>query len=119
MKRLQNQVIYLSANALRKLGYNFHEESNKRVKEMRDAINDLENHSVSFKIDQHPDGSWSAESTNIDGVMTGSNDPREIPELLKDAVFTYFEIPPQLCRDDILRTDNEPAKVKQNVHVGA
>ncbi|PJE65338.1 hypothetical protein COU91_02200 [Candidatus Saccharibacteria bacterium CG10_big_fil_rev_8_21_14_0_10_47_8] len=119
MKRFQNQFVYLSANTLRKLGYSFDEENNERVKEMRATIRELDNHSINFKIEHHPDGTWSAESTNIDGIMTGGKDPREVPDLLKDAVFTYFEIPPHLCRDEALHTDNEPAEVKQNVHVGA
>lgn len=119
MKRLQNQFIYFAASKLRKLGVNFNEEANNSVVEMLDAINHLDNHAIQFKIEQYPNGGWSAESTNIEGIMTGSRDPREIPELIKDSIFTYFEIPPQFCRDDLLRSDNEPATVKQTVHVGA
>jgi hypothetical protein len=119
MKRLQNQFIYFATTKLRKLGHNFNEEADDRVVEMRSAINALDNHAIQFKIEQYPDGSWSAESTNINGIMTGSRDSREIPELIKDAIFTYFEIPPQLCRDSLLRSDNEPARVEQTVHVGA
>ena len=119
MKRLQNQFINFATSKLRKLGHNFNEESDYRVVKMRSTINSLDNHAIQFKIEQYPDGSWSAESTNINGIMTGSKDPRETPELIKDAIFTYFEVPPQLCRDDLLRSDNEPAMVKQTVHVGA
>lgn len=119
MKRLQNQFIYFAASKLRKLGVNFNEEANASVSEMLSAINHLDNHAIQFSIEQYPDGSWSAESTNVDGIMTGGRDSREIPELIKDAIFTYFEIPAQLCRDDLLRSDNEPATVKQTVHVGA
>lgn len=119
MKRLQNQFIYLSANALRKLGYGFNEQASKPVRDMQAAIATLDNHAIQFKVEQYPDGTWSAESTNVDGIMTGGTDQREAPELLKDAVFTYFEIPSQFCNDSILRTDNEPAKVKQYVYIGA
>lgn len=119
MKRLQNQLIYFTTSQLRKFGINFNDETNKYVAEMLDTINHLDNHAISFKIEHYPDGGWSAESTNIEGIMTGSLDPREAPELIKDAIFTYFEIPPQFCRDDLLRSDNEPARIKQTIHVGA
>ena len=119
MKRLQNKFINFATSKLRKLGHNFNEEADDHVVEMRSTINSLDNHAIQFKIEQYPDGSWSAESTNIDGIMTGSKDPREIPELIKDAIFTYFEVPAKFCKDDLLRSDNEPAMVKQTVHVGA
>lgn len=118
-KRLQNQAIYAISNALRKAGWNFSEASNPRVQNMRSTIDGLENKSINFYIEQQPDGAWIAQSTNIDGIMTGGRHPREIPEMLKDAVFTYFEVPPQFCNDALLRSDNEPAKVQQRVHVSA
>lgn len=119
MKRFQNHVIYVTAQRLRKLGFNFNEEANERVVNMRSTIHALDNHAIQFIIEQYPDGSWSAESTNIDGIMTGGQDTREIPAMIKDAIFTYFEIPPKLCIDGLLRSDNEPVTVKQTVHVGA
>jgi predicted RNase H-like HicB family nuclease len=119
VKRLQNQLVYFGAQTLRKLGHNFNEEADRRVANMRHAIDALDNHAIQFRVEHYPDGGWSAESTNIDGIMTGSKDPREAPELIKDAIFTYFEIPPQLCHDTLLRSDNEPATVKQTVHIGA
>lgn len=119
MKRLQNQLIYHAYNALRGRGVKFNESADPRVVEMHETIAALDNKAINFKIEQHPDGTWTAESTNVDGIMSGSKDPREIPELLKDAIFTYFEIPPQLCNDSLLRADNEPVKVEQTVHVGA
>ena len=119
MKRLQNQILYFSANQLRKLGVHFDGSANEQVLEMKRVIQALDNSAVDFKIDNHPDGSWVAESTNIDGIITGSADPREIPALIRDAVFTYFEVPPQFCKDELLRSDNEPARVEQRLHVGA
>lgn len=119
MKRIRNQFIYFSANALKRLGYKFNEEHDDRIGEMQHAIAALDNHTIQFKIEHAPDGTWSAESVNIDGIMTGGRDPRQVPEMLKDAVFTYFEIPPHLCKDELLKSDNEPATVEQRVHVGA
>jgi predicted RNase H-like HicB family nuclease len=119
VRRLQNHILYTVARVLRRKGIRFNEENNLKVDEMRRIIASLEGHAISFKIEQYPDGSWSAESTNIDGIMTGSNNPAEIRDMIKDAIFTYFEIPPHLCKDDLVRSDNEPITVEQRVHVGA
>lgn len=119
MKRLQNQLVYHVSNALRRRGIKFTESADPRVTEMHETISALDNKAINFKIEQHPDGTWTAESINIDGIMSGGTDPREVPEMLKDAIFTYFEIPPRLCNDTLLRTDNEPVKVERTVHVGA
>lgn len=43
-----------------------------------------------------------AESTNIDGIISGSLHLKDMNSLLKDAIFTYFEIPPHLCSDALL-----------------
>lgn len=119
MKRLQNQITYFAANQLRKMGVNFNELENEQVQEMKRAINSLDGNGILFTIENYPDGSWSAESINIDGIMTGSRDPREVSSLIKDAIFTYFEIPPQLCMDDLVRSDNEPVTTKQRAYVRA
>jgi predicted RNase H-like HicB family nuclease len=118
-KRIQNNAIVMISNALRKAGWNFNEASNSYVVEMQRTIAQLEEKSITFYIEQQPDGGWIAQSTNIDGIMSGGNNPQDIPEMLKDAVFTYFEIPPQFCNDSLLRSDNEPIKVQQKVHVSA
>jgi predicted RNase H-like HicB family nuclease len=119
MRRLQNYYIYLTAATLRKFGLDFNVSGDKNVGYMRRTIAVLDHHAIEFEIEQYPDGSWAAESKNLDGIITGSRDIREAPELLKDAIFTYFEIPPHLCADNLLWSDNEPAMVEQTVHVGA
>lgn len=119
MARLQNQIIYHFAKALKKLGHNFDPQNHDKVMEMGKAIQALENRGIEFRIETYPDGSWSAESTNIEGIMTGGGNLNEAPALIKDAIFTYFEIPPQLCDESLLRSDNEPITVNQTVHVGA
>lgn len=81
---------------------------------MKDKIKEL--NGIKFKIEFYPDGSWTAESTNVDGIITGSDNVKEINNLIKDAVFTYFEISPQFCNDSFLKTDNEPAVVVQKVY---
>lgn len=111
-----NYFIYKISNILRKLGFDFHEINHEKVIKMRREIADHGNQ-VEFKIEQHPDGSWTAESINFDGIITGGKDSGKISDTIKDAIFTYFEIPPYLCNDTLLKGDNEPVEVTQRVYV--
>ena len=61
---------------------------------------------IEFKIEQYPDGSWTAESVNVDGIITGGGNIRNSAELLRDAIFTYYRVPPQFCNDASLHADN-------------
>lgn len=109
-----NKYIYNLSNLARKIGYNFDEQNDERVVKMKKEIDKIG--SVEFKIEQYPDGSWSAESVNFDGIITGGTSTQNISSSIKDAIFTYFEIPPYLCNDILLRGNNEPVTIKQNVY---
>ena len=109
-----NKYIYNLSNLARKIGYNFDEQNDKRVVKMKKEIDRIGK--IEFQIEQYPDGSWTAESINFDGIITGGNNKQNISSTIKDAVFTYFEIPPQLCTEILLRGDNEPVTMKQNVY---
>lgn len=109
------KFIYSFSQLLRKLGVDFRETTHPKVREMRAQIVQLG--AIKFKIEFYPDGSWSAESVNIDGIITGSSNVKEMNSFIRDAIFTYFEIPPYLCNDRLLKTDNEPATVTQKVYV--
>jgi hypothetical protein len=95
-----NHLTYTIANLLRRTGFDFHEADDARVQAMRAEIKRLG--SLKFKIEISPDGSWAAESVNLDGIITGSRHLKDMNALLKDAIFTYFEIPPHLCNDTLL-----------------
>lgn len=99
---LKNQVIYHLAQAWRRVGYDFHEDRDSRVKSMREAIRGLG--SIRFDIEGFPDGTWVAQSTNVEGIITGGADKKKMNPMLKDAIFTYYGIPPQLCNDGLVRT---------------
>ncbi len=116
MRLLLNKTIYLAAKRLRQWGYNFNEEADQRVLAMKKEIQRLGGR-VEFKIEQYPDGSWTAVSVNIDGVITGGVNTKQVAPTIKDAVFTYFGIPPHLCNDAVLRADNEPVTLRQHVYV--
>lgn len=109
-----NRYIYNLSNLARKIGYKFNEKSDERVIKMKREIDRIGK--IEFKIEQHPDGSWTAESTNFDGIITGGVSTQNISSTIKDAVFTYFEIPPHLCIDTLLRGDNEPVTIRQSVY---
>lgn len=112
---LINKTIYFIAQKLRQLGYNFNENADERVLSMKKEINRLVK--IEFLIEQYPDGSWTAESTNIEGIITGAKSTKEMTSNIKDAIFTYFGIPPHLCNDSLLRGDNEPVTIKQRIYV--
>lgn len=114
--RLLNKTIYLVAKQLRQWGYNFNENADERILAMKREIQRLGGR-IEFKIEQYPDGSWTAESVNLDGVITGGVNTKEVTPMIRDAVFTYFGIPPHLCNDSALRADNEPVTLKQHVYV--
>ncbi len=99
---------------IRKAGFDLKGASDKRVLEMQKEISKIGK--LEFKIEQYPDGTWVAESTNIDGIITGGKTTKNISATIKDAVFTYFEIPPYLCADSLLRGDNEPVTLTQRVY---
>ena len=112
-------VIYEATKILKSFGFIFDVSKSKEVAEFKKELRSLDNSRIEFYIEQYPDGSWSSESTNVDGIATGGKDPRLMNEYLKDAVLTYYEIPAIYYDSVNLRSDNEPVTVQQKVHVGA
>lgn len=114
LKYMLNKIVFNISQVLRNFGVNFNENSHPKSILMKDKIQELGG--IKFKIEFYPDGRWAAESTNVDGIITGSDNVKEINNLIKDAIFTYFEIPPHLCNDKALKADNEPVMVTQKVY---
>lgn len=110
-----NKIIYTLAQTLRRAGYRFHEDEDPRVMAMRQMVRQLGG--IDFSIEILQDGTWLAESKNIDGLVSGGRNTQNIPETLKDAIFTYFEIPPHLCNDALLTAQGEPLRLEQRVCV--
>lgn len=108
------KFIYQFAQFLRRFGVNFHEELNEQVKAMQETIQKL--NGIQFKIEVFGDGSWTAESTNIEGIVTGGTNKDSMNDAMKDALFTYFEIPPQFCNDKLIKYSNEPVTLEQRVY---
>ncbi|TSC53814.1 MAG: Uncharacterized protein LiPW39_57 [Parcubacteria group bacterium LiPW_39] len=106
--------VYKMSLILKKAGIDFNSGKNPAVLNMQRTINRLEG-GIKFKIEFYPDGSWAAESENIDGIITGGKIAKHIDSVIKDAIFTYFEVPPHLCNDNLLKAPNEPVVVDQRV----
>lgn len=110
---------YQLANFLRSKGHNFNEHLRPEVIQMQKEISSLENHNINFEIKVYPDGSWTAKATNVEGLLTGGRKQSEINGLIKDAIFTYYGVPPQYADDKLLRNSGEPVTAEQQVHVTA
>ena len=108
------KFIYQFAQFLRRFGVNFHEEHNAQVQAMKETIQKL--NGIQFKIEIFGDGSWTAESANIEGIVTGGTNKDSMNDAMKDALFTYFEIPPQFCNDKLIKYSNEPVTLEQRVY---
>ena len=106
-----NKLVYTLAQAARKAGIDFHEEGDSRIKAMRKMIQDLGG--VQFNIEVDKDGNWAAESTNVDGIITGGCNLQEAHMQIKDAIFTYFGIPAYLCNDALIKAEGEPVQLKR------
>lgn len=114
--RFVNYTISLAANALRRFGFDFKENADPRIVAMKREISGLGG-KIEFAIEQHPDGSWAAESKNIDGIITGGANFDDKGAMIRDAIFTYFGIPPHLCNNTLLKSDNEAVTVTQRMYV--
>lgn len=107
------ELVFKFSDALRRIGINIDDGKHQTILDMQKRIHQL--NTLNFKIDIHPDGSWVAESVNVDGIITGGTSSKEMNTLIKDAIFTYFEIPPHLCNDSLLLANNESVSVEQKV----
>ena len=108
------KLLFNVSQLIRQLGYNFKEIQNPAFFAMQKKLHELGG--INFKIEYYPDGSWSAESINIDGIITGGNDIKESGKIIKDAIFTYFEVPPYLVNFESIKMDNEPVTMSQKVY---
>jgi len=109
-----NKLVYKLAQAARKVGIDFHEQNDARVQAMRKEIGKLGG--IQFNIEVDKDGNWAAESTNIDGIITGGYHFQDAATQMKDAIFTYFGIPPHLCNDALIKSEGEPVHLTKRIY---
>lgn len=115
---MRTSLTFKFVSLARKIGIKHNPETSQEIKDMRRIIDELDT-GIQFEIGMHPDGSWSAKSVNIDGIITGGFNQSEISEMIKDAIFTYFDVPPQFCYDELLKGTGEKKTVKNEMLVTA
>ena len=108
-------IRYKMAKTIKNLGINFDARECEAVHNMRDVIASLPGASIQFAISREPNGNWVAESINISGILTGGTAKDDAQEMIKDAIFTYFEIPARYCDDSIIRAVDKSITIKQEM----
>ncbi len=107
------KTLYTISTQLRRLGIDLTKRKSQALLDMERDIR-LKG-GINFKIEFYPDGSWVAESKNVEGIITGGKNAKDMDSIIKDAVFTYYEIPPFHCNDLFLKAPNEPITIEQTV----
>ena len=112
---MKYNIRYKIANMLKKAGVNFDAAKCPEVVNMKEVIEALSGGSIQFTVSREANGDWIAESVNIQGILTGGNATDDINKMIKDAIFTYFEIPARYCDDSLIREAGEPAVIRQEL----
>ena len=115
---MKTSLAFKFASLAKLAGMNFDYSNNPAVLDMQSQITALDG-GVQFAISHYADGSWSAKSINIDGIITGGKNQVDVEETIKDAIFTYFNIEPQYCNDLLLRGIGERKTLKNEIYVTA
>lgn len=102
---------------MRSKGYQFQELRHPAIEALQEEVGELKG--IDFEVKAYPDGSWVAKSKNVEGLLTGGRNQKDIDAQLKDAIFTYYGVPPQFANDNILRNSGEPITAKKSVRVTA
>lgn len=117
---MKTSLTFKFVTLARKMGIKPNPLSCQGVEDMRREIDTLgAEGGIKFEIGMYPDGSWSAKSTNVEGIITGGFNQSEIPEMIKDAIFTYYDIPPQYCDDRLLKGTGEKKTLKNELLITA
>lgn len=70
----------------------------KNIPEVETMFKEIElNNGINFVITKEENGDWMAESTNIEGILTGGSSSDDIDDMIKDAIFTYYGIDSKDC----------------------
>lgn len=61
---------------------------------------------LEFEINTDASGKWCASAVNLPGVITGGDKDDDKDSVIRDAIFTYFEIPREFALDALLKQEN-------------
>lgn len=115
---MKYSLAYILTHLAKNIGVNFDPAKCPKLAEMRKEISELPN-GIQFTISCNPNGDWVAESVNIPGILTGGTAKDDVDTMIKDAIFTYYGIPPKYCDSNILRNTSEPTVIKQALYATA
>ena len=116
---MKYSIRYRLVKIAKKVGTNFDPTNNEAENNMKEVINSLPTSNIQFVISKEPNGDWVAESVNLSGILTGGTAEDNIEEMIKDAIFTYFEVPARFCDNSLIRSTGEPTIIKQEVFATA
>lgn len=108
---------YKISNALRKFGIALDAEKQPAVQNMWKTIRKLDGGKILFELSLDKDGDWSAIAVNLPGLMTGGSLSDPISDMIEDAIFTYFAIPPEYCDERILNKNYVSQHKSKRSHV--
>lgn len=117
-KVMKYSLAYIITRLAKNVGINFDPTKCPELAEMKKEISKLPN-GIQFTISHSPNGEWIAESVNIPGILTGGDAKDDIDAMVKDAIFTYYGVPPQYCDTSLLRNASKPITIKQSVYATA
>lgn len=99
---------YAFYNAVNK-AFNIKKKNIPEVETMLEEIK-LAN-GINFVVTKEENGDWMAESTNIEGILTGGSSSDNIDDMIKDAIFTYYGIDSKDCVLDSIPISRQGEKV--------
>ncbi len=84
------------------------------IANMYRSISSLPGGAIRFHYYDDGDGYWHVESTNIEGIITGGSKNDNVEEMIEDAVYTYYGIPPEFCTQKMGFTIREGVRKGKN-----
>lgn len=78
---------------------------NPAVRNMYKTMKDLGGLEFEIEVDKKS-GKWCASAVKLPGIITGGDKDDNKDSMIRDAIFTYFEIPREFALDELLKQEN-------------
>lgn len=115
---MKYSIRYCLARLAKQLGVQHSSQNCGALQEMQKEMAALPD-GIQFSITRDVSGDWVAESINIDGILTGGGPDDKVDDMIKDAIFTYYGVPPEYCDNTLIRNASEPVTTKQAMYATA
>lgn len=110
---MKTSLRYRLVKVAKLLGVRFNPEQDEAVAILNKEIRDLKG--IQFSIERYPNGDWMAQSTNIDGILTGGTASDDVDDMIKDAILAYYGVSPKYADDLDIQAIGEAKVTKQEV----